>query len=89
MAAISKFYNNKTRQRPLHSPQNVKPNWCDLKCGDNTVDLHVWTKETIPWIYMFGQRVPAGRKEHIVYGRLRASSSLASYRRLEKAKLTS
>ena len=47
------------------------------KCGDNTVDLHVQT---------------AGRKygdEQILYGRLRASSLLASYHRLEKAKLTS
>ena len=45
-----------------------------------TADLHVRSK------------VPAGRKqgdEQILYGRLHASSSLASYRKLEKAKLTS
>ena len=46
-----------------------------LKSGDNTVDLHVWTK------------VLARRKkgdEQILYGRLHvcASSSLVSYHRL-------
>ena len=40
---------------------------------DNTVDLHVRT------------RVPAGSKYGDEQMRLRASSSLASYRRLEKA----
>ena len=46
------------------------------KCGDNTVDLHVWTK------------VPAGRKRAVnkCYMGLHAYSSLASYRRLEQAK---
>ena len=46
--------------------------------------------ETIPLTYMFGQRYQqvGNRAISKLYGRLRASSSLASYRRLEKAKLT-
>ena len=53
-----------------HEAQNVTATFTK-KYGGNTVDLHVWTK------------VPASRKagnEQILYGRLRASSSLASYR---------
>ena len=67
------------------------------KCGVCTlslyrIDMYIYVGryiKTIPLTYIVQTKVPAGRKEgeeQILYGRLHASSSLASYRRLEKAK---
>ena len=56
------------------------------KCGVCYVGRYI---KTIPLTYIVQTKVPAGRKEgeeQILYGRLRASSFLTSYHRLEKAK---